>query len=130
MTQPTQTRHPWRAVYRTVVAAIPGALTLLYLLPAIAREAGIAQVGWVAAALTVTAAITRVLAMPAVEVWLHKHLPDLAARPPLATGGPVSGGRPHIVGNGDREALVPTTTARFDLGRYPDDPPPTGVPVA
>jgi hypothetical protein len=81
MTQPTQTRHPWRAVYRTVVAALPAAVGLLYLLPDMAREAGIAQVGWVAAALGVTAGITRVLAMPAVNDWLHRHLPDLAAQP-------------------------------------------------
>lgn len=81
MSQPTQTRHPWRAVYRTVVAALPAAIALLYLLPEIAKEAGIAQVGWVAGALVVIAAITRVLAMPAVNAWLHDHLPDLAAQP-------------------------------------------------
>lgn len=86
MTQPTQVRHPWRAVLRTLVAAAPAAIGLLYLLPDIARQAGIAQVGWVTAALTVVAAITRVLAMPAVNGWLHRNVPSLAAQPAAPPG--------------------------------------------
>jgi hypothetical protein len=122
MTQPTQTRHPWRAVYRTVVAAIPGVVTLLYLLPDIAREAGIAQVGWVTAALGVTAAITRVLAMPAVEAWLHRHAPDLAAQPasvPAAVN----------IDSYVRTGYTPDAAATASFEHRRDDPP-TGTPVA
>jgi hypothetical protein len=123
MTQPTQTRHPWRAVTRTVVAAIPAAIGLLILLPDIARQAGIAQVGWVAGALTVVAAITRVLAMPAVNEFLRRHVPGLAAQPPYATGGPVAAGQAYIVGNGDRETFVPKAGGTF-LPKDDDRPPP------
>lgn len=90
MTQPTQSKHPWRATARTVIAALVPIVALLPLLPDIAREAGIAQVGWVAGILAVAAAITRVLAMPAVNEWLHRHLPDLAAQP-----APLTPPRPH-----------------------------------
>lgn len=76
-------------------------------------------------------------------VWL---VPNVPAPRPLNTGGPVSRGKPYVVGNGDREAFVPLTpgyvrsgyttgaatdaaaTATFDLGRRPDDPP-LGAPI-
>lgn len=74
----TQSRHPWRATARTVVQAILG---LVVLLPLIAEAAGIAAVPWVAAALGVVAAVTRVLALPQVDAWLRRWLPWLATSP-------------------------------------------------
>ncbi len=74
----TQSRHPWRATARTVVQAILG---LMVLLPLIAEAAGIAAVPWVAAALGVVAAVTRVLALPQVDAWLRRWLPWLATAP-------------------------------------------------
>lgn len=91
MTQPTQARHPGRAVYRTIVAVGVPALALLPLLPLIADTLHLTDVGWVVAVLGAAAGITRVLALPGVEAWMHKHLPDLAAqpRPPESSPTPV-----------------------------------------
>lgn len=75
---PTQTRYPWRATLRTVLAALVGALSLL---PTIAVTAGIDTVPAVAQAVVVAGAITRVLANPAVDAWLRRYLPWLAAAP-------------------------------------------------
>jgi len=74
----TQTRHPWRAVTRTVAAAIIGALSLL---PTVAATAGIDSAPLVAQSLAVTGAVTRVLALPAVDAWLRRYVPWLAAEP-------------------------------------------------
>lgn len=85
MTQPaaTQSRYPWRAVARTVAAV---ALALLPLLPAIADQLGIAAVPVVAAVLAAAAAITRVLAIPEVDMLLRRYLPWLATTPTLPPG--------------------------------------------
>ncbi|WLS43294.1 hypothetical protein Q3V37_17910 [Micromonospora profundi] len=74
----TQTRHPWRAVARTVFAAV---IALLSLLPTIAAAAGIEAVPLVAQALAVAAAVTRVLAIPGVDDFLRRYLPFLASAP-------------------------------------------------
>lgn len=75
---PTQVRRPWRSTVRTTIAAAVG---LLPLLPEIARAAGIERWPYIAAALAVTAAISRVLALPGVEAWLRQWIPALAADP-------------------------------------------------
>jgi hypothetical protein len=72
MTQPTQVRHPWRATLRTVVAALP-------LVPVVVHELGLESVPWVVSAVVVIGGVTRVLAMPAVDGWLRRYLPWLAA---------------------------------------------------
>jgi hypothetical protein len=78
MTQPTQSRHPWRATARTVLAAGAG---LLSLLPLIAVTADVDTVPAVAQVLTVAGAITRVLAIPGVDGWLRRWAPILATTP-------------------------------------------------
>lgn len=75
---PTQVRRPWRSTARTTIAAAVG---LLPLLPEIAHAAGIERVPVIAAALAITAALSRVLAIPAVEDWLRRWVPALAASP-------------------------------------------------
>jgi hypothetical protein len=72
---PTQIRHPWRATARTIVAAVVGALALV---PIIATTAKLDTIPLVAGAVAVTGAVTRVLAIPAVDGWLHDFLPWLA----------------------------------------------------
>jgi hypothetical protein len=76
MTQPTQVRHPWRATLRTVVA---GGIALLSLLPTIAAVGHVDTVEGVTQLLAVSAGITRVLAIPAVDGWLRRYVPWLAA---------------------------------------------------
>jgi len=78
----TQARNPWAAVRRTILAVLGFIVVMAPFAPDIARAAGIASLPWVVGALAVAAAITRVLALPAVETWLREHLPSLAAAPP------------------------------------------------
>lgn len=78
MSQPTQSQYPWRAVARTVFAAI---VALASLAPAIISGANLD--GWVYAGqvLAVAGAITRVMAIPGVNDWLTRFVPWLAAEP-------------------------------------------------
>lgn len=75
---PTQTRHPWRATVRTVLAA---GVALLSLLPTVAAVAHLDAVPAVAQVLAVAGAVTRVLALPGVDAWLRRWVPWLAASP-------------------------------------------------
>jgi len=74
----TQTAHPWRATVRTVFAALVGALLVL---PIVVSQLGVGGVPWVASAVAVIGAITRVLAMPAVNEWITEYVPWLAPTP-------------------------------------------------
>lgn len=76
---PTQVRRPWRATLRTVFAATVAFAAMWAL---IVEAAGVDSTEpYIALSLTVTGAITRIMALPAVEVWLAKFLPFLAAEP-------------------------------------------------
>ena len=75
---PTQTRYPWRAVLRTIVAYIPPVAVML---PEAAKAAGIERWAWVAAILAVAGGITRVLAVPSVNAFFQQAFPPLAAAP-------------------------------------------------
>lgn len=75
---PTQTLHPWRATVRTVAAGI---VALLPVLPSAVAAAGPQVLGWAGGLLAVTGAVTRVLAVPAVDRWLTEYVPFLGARP-------------------------------------------------
>lgn len=83
----TQAQYPWRAVARTMLAAI---ISLATLVPSIvaALDVDVSQVppwvaGLLACAVGVAGAVTRVLAIPAVEAWLRKYIGGLAAAPTL-----------------------------------------------
>ena len=87
VTPATQTRHPWRATLRTLVAAAVGVLPLL---PEILGGLHIGTAGTAGQFLVVTAGITRLLARPDVERWLHEYAPWLAAQPaPVPVQPPV-----------------------------------------
>lgn len=73
---PTQARHPWRATARTTVAAL---IALLPALPEIAKTLEISTVPLVASVLSITALVTRVLAIPEVDRWVDKYFPSLSA---------------------------------------------------
>jgi uncharacterized membrane protein YkvI len=76
---PTQSRYPWRATARTVVAF------LIAILPSVAVALGDgseqAQTGAAAVALPIVAGVTRFLAMPGVDEVLRRFLPILATEP-------------------------------------------------
>lgn len=77
-TTPTQVARPWRATFRTV---FQGVIALAAILPLILASAGIAPVGLAGIAVLVAGAITRVMALPAVEEFLQNYVPILAAKP-------------------------------------------------
>jgi len=86
----TQGRHPWRATIRTAVAATVGFLPLV---PEIVHLLGVGSLPWVAGIVAVAAAVTRVLAIPGVNVWLHTYglTSWLAANPPPVELAAVAG---------------------------------------
>lgn len=73
----TQTRHPWRATIRTAVAVI---VALAAMLPLLVAASGLDEtLAPVAGALAIAGAITRVMALPAVDAFLARFLPWLAS---------------------------------------------------
>lgn len=64
-----RTQRPWVATLRSVGIT---AIVLLPALPEIARAAGVETVPFVASTLAVAAAVTRVLAVPAVAQFIDK----------------------------------------------------------
>ena len=78
----TQSEYPWHAVVRTVFQAVVGFAAMWVLM---VEAMGLDEtLPWVAASLAVTGAITRVMAIPAVNQWLARFIPFLAASGPAA----------------------------------------------
>ena len=76
---PTQVRRPWRAMIRTGFQAL---VSLCAMLPLLVGASGLdEQVPAVAGAVAVAAGVTRVMALPAVEAFLQRFVPWLAAAP-------------------------------------------------
>ena len=77
---PTQVRRPWQAVLRTIVAEI---VALAPLAPALVDAIGLPRTTGIGLVIvTVSGAITRILAIPGVDQWLMARAPWLAADPP------------------------------------------------
>lgn len=76
MNPSSQNKRPWQTVARSVFIGI---VALLPILPTIATTLHIETVPVVAGILAVSAATTRVLALPEVEKWLQTYVPWLAA---------------------------------------------------
>lgn len=72
----TQEQHPWRASARTAFQFIVG---LAVVLPLVLDEVAPAA-PWAAAVVAVATGITRVMAIPQVEVFLEDYFPWLAAQ--------------------------------------------------
>lgn len=89
MAAATQTRYPWRATIRTVVAfvvAVAAATPLVY--TAVAQQDPSTATGAAAVALTVAGSVTRLMAAPAVDSIIRRFLPWLAPDPGRTTSGP------------------------------------------
>lgn len=82
MTRPTQVRKPWRTTARTIFQAAVALASLAPLVAGGVYETTDAYPAAVAQVLAVSAAITRVMALPEVEEFLGRFLPFLAADPP------------------------------------------------
>ncbi|URM86992.1 hypothetical protein SEA_BASILISK_24 [Arthrobacter phage Basilisk] len=98
---PSQVANPWRATFRTVWAvAVPAFGLVLFAGPAVlgilAQELGAvvpeSVTAWLLAAAGILSAlagaVTRVMALPAVNAWLSRF--KLDAGPPSPPAGPVS----------------------------------------
>lgn len=75
---PTQVRRPWRSTARTVFQAT---VSLAAMWGLIVAALDLPDWAWVGTSIAVAGGITRVMAIPAVEVWLRRFLPFLAAAP-------------------------------------------------
>lgn len=74
--QSTQVQHPWYATARSAFQFIMG---LLVIVPVIIAELGLSKsIPWVAGALAVAAAATRIMALEPVVLFLEKWVPWLA----------------------------------------------------
>lgn len=83
MMEPTQVTNGWRATARTAFAVV---VALLSVVPVVLATAGLSASVVGAQVLVVTAAVTRVLALPEVNLFIERFVPWLAAEP-------VEGGR-------------------------------------
>lgn len=77
----TQIQHPWRATLRTWFAAI---IAFAAMYPAIIAAAGLPDTAWVAVSVAVAGAITRIMALPAVNKFIGRFLPWLAPDSPAS----------------------------------------------
>lgn len=75
----SQVARPWRATVRT---ALQAALALALMLPLLVDAAGLDETAPpVAGALVLAGGFARVMALPAVEAFLRRFVPWLAAEP-------------------------------------------------
>lgn len=72
---PTQVAHPAKAVVRTVFAMV---VAFAAMWPLIVEAAGLGAEAWVATSITIAGAITRIMALPAVNGFIERFLPFLA----------------------------------------------------
>lgn len=77
---PTQSKFPWKTVFRTVFQAVVGfAVMAPFLWNAATGQNADEATGWAAVALAICAGVTRVMALPQVNDWLKRFVPFLAA---------------------------------------------------
>lgn len=74
----TQEQHPWRATARTIFAVV---VSFAAMWPVVIEAADLHTTEWAVASIAVSGAITRVMALPAVNEFLDRFLPFLAADP-------------------------------------------------
>jgi hypothetical protein len=97
---PTQVRRPWRATARTVFQALVSFAALAPFIAAAVEEAtgyDLDGVPFIVTALLACAAFTRVMALPAVEAFLQRFVPFLAATPRHILGKALAGDLPPAV---------------------------------
>lgn len=75
---PTQVRRPWRSTARTIFQAT---VSLAAMWGLVVVTLDLPDWAWVGTSVAVAGGITRVMSLPAVEVWLRRFLPFLAAAP-------------------------------------------------
>lgn len=82
-TTPTQVKRPWRSTVRTAFqAVVAGAAMADPIYSAATHHDPAAATGYAALGLAIAAGVTRVMALPAVETFLRRFVPFLAADNP------------------------------------------------
>lgn len=81
--EPTQIRRPWRSTARTVFQAVVALATLVPFVVSGVYDGSADYPAVVGQLLAVSAAVTRVMALPQVESFLRRFAPWLAAAPPV-----------------------------------------------
>lgn len=83
-TRPTQVQYPRRATIRTAFQAFVG---LCALVPVIVAAFGLdPKIVWLAVPIAVAAGVTRLMQIPAVNAWIERFIPWLAAEPRAKRG--------------------------------------------
>lgn len=78
--RPSQVRFPWRAAARTVFQLGVGTAAAM---PQLVASSGLPDTAWgVGTALAVSAVVTRVMAIPAVDLAIDRWVPWLSATGP------------------------------------------------
>lgn len=73
----TQESQPWKATVRTIFQMLIGFAAMM---PQLIEAANLSEATpWVGASLAISAGFTRIMAMPAIEDFLERFLPFLAA---------------------------------------------------
>ncbi|QIS21250.1 hypothetical protein [Nocardia terpenica] len=80
---PTQVQHSSRAALRTGFAVIVAVVSLI---PTVLATSGLDHTVYGAQLVAVAAAVTKVLALPAVNDFIERFLPFLAAQPQGSDG--------------------------------------------
>lgn len=89
-----------RRTARTVFAAVVGLAAMLPLIYGAAAQHDPGEAtGWAALVLAIAGAVTRVMALPAVEAFLQQFVPFLAAQPDTEHGTVARRGLPNADGN-------------------------------
>lgn len=108
--KPSQVTYPWRTTVRTVIQVVVGlAAAMPQIIAAVQGNSGAAATRAAAIALGVSAAISRIMAIPAVNDWLTRFglgpVPASAARPRGASGVSV----PRGAGYSDPDSWLQTS---------------------
>lgn len=132
---PAGPAHPWRRVLRTILANLGAfAVTLPIIINAMGIDPNEYPQIWaiMAGIIAVSAAVTRILAIPAVEVWLQKTIKFLAANDvavdqvaAVKQGDVLVAGPAAIYPNGEEVAVtpIPANTRDEDAPRRAADDP-------
>lgn len=94
---PTQVKRPWRATLRTAFQSLVAFAGLAPLIAAAVEEAtgyDLDGVPFVVTALLICAALTRIMALSAVEAFLQQFVPFLSAAPRGILGKAIAGNLP------------------------------------
>lgn len=109
----TQSNYPWRATARTAFAVLVALATLIPLVVSHLYADSSAVPAALAQAVVFAAAVTRLLATPAVEIFLQKFAPWLSAAPAAVL--PTDAEQAALAAQAAAEVAVPAEAPAVDV---------------